>query len=464
MTRSILTLFGYLALTALVLLMTIALVSYGQGYSYDFKTHRLTHNGLVIIATQPSGAVVKVDSKFGTKKTPYHASFEEGNYRFNVTKSGYEPWTKLLNVVASQVSLAQYIMLIPKNHPSTVLDRRVQITQQTITRDHRHLAYIVPGVLGGLYTLDLASNKVNRIYHPIAATETVPDEVLTNVSWSDDSSHLILGSNLAGVHTVRLITASNGSVLNLTDKFHFDFTTLQFSARDWRQLYWISPEGLRRLDAGNQTITTPLAVNVRQFIIAGDRVLYVQSTELGESLGALDTRDHAQTIVQALVKSPSYSIKYESYQGQDILAVVPSSNHIATMYTNIFSADITAKVVAQNVTDIAFSIDGHLVSFYSPYLLISYDLEQSGLLARSVSFRADFPAGKEISALSYYDGHHLLLNQNGHVYFVEYDGQNSVELGKIAIGTVPYRFADQRAVIITNTHTDNSTVDEISIR
>ncbi len=301
MTRSIFILLGYLALTALVLVTTVALVAYGQGYSYDFSHRRLTHNGLVIISTQPSAATVKVESKSGTKKTPYHASFEAGSYRFHVTKSGYEPWTKMLNVVASQVTLAEYIVLLPQNRPQTVIDTRVQILGQVITKDHRHMAYIAPGSNGGLIVLDLVSGKPSRIYQPVAAIAEIGEEVLTDVKWSDDGSHLLLGSNLAGTHIVRLITASDGSQINLTDKYHFDFSTLQFSARDWRQMYWLSPDGLRRLDAGAQTVTGILAEKVSQFVVAGDRLLYVSSSELGEGLSSLDSRDRKQTIIQALV-------------------------------------------------------------------------------------------------------------------------------------------------------------------
>lgn len=464
MTRSIFILLGYLALTALVLIMTVALVAYGQGYSYDFAHRRLTHNGLVIISTQPSGATVKVESKSGTKKTPYHASFEAGSYRFHVTKTGFEPWTKILNVVASQVTLVEYIVLLPQNRPQTVLDTRVQMLGQVITNDRRRMAYITPGTNGGLIILDLINGKPSRIYQPAPAAVDVPEEVLTDVKWSDDGSHLLLGSNLAGTHTVRLITASDGSQINLTDKYHFDFSTLQFSARDWRQMYWLSPDGLRRLDAGSQTVTGILAEKVSQFAVAGDRLLYVSSSELGESLSSLDSRDRKQTIIQALVKSPSYTIKYENYQGQDILVIVPAADEVGTLYTNIYSSDITTKVIARGVTNALFSTNARMATFYATDRFVSYDLEQSGLIGRSVIYKTVLPAGQQILSLSYYDGAHLLLNQSGKLIFTEYDGMNSIDLGPIAAATTAYRLADQKAIISTTNVSDNFLINSISLR
>ncbi len=464
MTRSIFILLGYLALTALVLIMTVGLVAYGQGYSYDLSRHRLTHNGLVIISTQPSGATVRVDSKSGTKKTPYHASFEAGSYRFHVTKAGYEPWTKILNVIASQVTLAEYIVLLPQHRPESILDTRVQMQGQVISKDHRHLAYIAPGANGGLFVLDLITGKTSRIYQPAAVNPEVGEEVLTDVKWSDDASHLLLGSNLASTHIVRLITASDGSQTNLTEKYHFDFSTLQFSARDWRQMYWLSPDGLRRLDAGAQTITGILAEKVSQFVVAGDHILYVSSSELGESLGSIDSRDRKLTVIQALVKSPTYSIKYASYQGQDILVIVPSADRIGTMYTNIYSTDITTKVIAREVTSVLFSSNARMVTFYAADKFITYDLEQSGLLARSVIYTTLLPSSQRITNVSYYDGAHLLMNQSGRVIFTEFDGMNSIDLGPIAPGFTPYRLADQRAVIDTSYLGSNYLVNSISLR
>lgn len=465
MSKSFFILLGYVTLTIMIILVTVGLVAYGQGYSYDFLNQRFVHNGLVILDSVPSGATVKIDGKRGSKKTPYHGSFEEGEQRFTVSRPGYEAWTKVLRVVASQVTLAEYIVLIPQQRTETILDRQIQISSQTITRDRRQMAYIVPGPTGGLYVLDLMDTRpARRLYQPPTTTDPALAETLRDVQWSDDASHLLLGSAINGVYTSRLVTTSDGSQVNLTERFKFDFSTLRFSSRDWRQLYWLSPEGIRRLDAGANTVTGILADKVSQFEVAGERILYVQTSELGESLGALDARDRKSTIIPALVKSPSYVIKYERYRGQDLLAVVPSSTRTGTMYLNIFSTEMTTKEVAQDVTSIIYSEDGHLATFYSPTKLVSYDLEQSGIFARSVSYSASFKEADKVSALNYYDGYHLLLNQNGRLIFVDYDGTNRVDLGPIIPGVAPHRIADQRLIMVLATVGSEAALKSISIK
>ena len=136
---------GYVFLTLAVIVLTAGLVAYGNGYSYNLKSHRLIRTGLIIVLSFPSGLRVTLDDKLLKKKTPYRVSVEAGSYRISLNKDGYYPWTKLIQVIASEVSLAQYVMLIPKQPPVTTLDTRTQITAQDISRDHRHLAYVVAG-------------------------------------------------------------------------------------------------------------------------------------------------------------------------------------------------------------------------------------------------------------------------------------------------------------------------------
>src|SRR5438105_4452227 len=121
MARKFLIASGYILATVIIIGGTFLLVAYGQGYSYDFKFHRLIHNGLVILQSTPSGAKVVADGQDPHKKTPYHNQFVAGEHEFSVSKDGFRPWHKILQVLASQVSLAQYVILFPQHIPVNVV-------------------------------------------------------------------------------------------------------------------------------------------------------------------------------------------------------------------------------------------------------------------------------------------------------------------------------------------------------
>jgi hypothetical protein len=447
MLRRILTFLGYLGLTLLVVAVTFALVAYGKDYAYDFSTRSIIQKGHVILGSTPNGLKVTADGKALKKKTPYQAAYKVGDHTFKVERDGFWPWEKVLQVVAGQVTLARYIIMVPKEPQTTVLDSRTQIVAQSVSKDHRHLAYITGGADVAVYTIDVGANgKPVKLYAPKAATETVPAEVLGNVEWSDDASHLLITSTVGDQPVHRLATAGGGEPVNLTDRYKFNFTGLKFSASNWRQLYWISPEGLRRVDAENQVVSAVLADKVTQFWVEPDRVLYVQQTDLGRSLWSLDSRGHHQELIQALVESDSYSVAYANYRGEDELAVVPAKTQVGTLYSGIYGTTPVAKTVARGATSARFSPDGHFLAFSSPTTIVTYDLERSSIEGASVTYSIENQPG-QLTALTWFDTFHLLLTRDGHLYWSEYDGGNLVDLGPEGAGLPGYGTADGRSVV-----------------
>ena len=448
MLKRIIIAISYVFLTLAVIALTAGLVAYGNGYSYNLKNHRLIRTGLIIVQSFPSGLHVTLENKLLKKKTPYRVSVEAGTYRISLSKDGFYPWTKLIHVVASEVSLAQYVLLIPKQPQTTTLDTRTQISSQDISRDHRHLAYVVAGTEPAVYTLDVSNENAKpvRLYLPRAATETVPAEALTTVSWSDDASHLLIVSKIGEVVTHHLVAANGSDVRNLTTQYGFNFTGIKFSGNNWQQLYWISPDGLRRLDVGSQSVSGVLADKVSQFNITDNRILYVQSTDLGRTLWSTDGRGNNQELIQALPESDSYSIDATRYNNQDYLSVIPSKTAIGTLYSGIYDANPVSRVVARGVTITSFSPDGHLAIFHSATAVKTYDLERSDIDNKTVVY--EFPTGAgAITTMTWFDNFHLLLTRGGRLIWSEFDGANQIDLGPVSDTLPSYSTSNLKSII-----------------
>jgi hypothetical protein len=446
MLRRILLTLGYTLVVIFVVTVTFALVAYGNDYTYDFSTRQIVQRGHVIINSVPGGAKVIVDGKALNKQTPYQAAWSVGQHIFKLERGGYVTWQKALNVVAGQVNLVEYAVLVPKNPPKTLMDSKSDLLMQAISSDHKHIAYIAGGTAPALYTLDLGSGKVVKLYTPKVQTADVPGETLQSVTWSDDASHLLIRSLVGSIVTYRLAAAAGGEPVNLTDQYRFDFSTLAFSPNNWRQLYWISPDGLRRLDVDSQTVSAVLADKVTQFWVVTDRVLYVQQADLGRSLWSLDTRGKRQQLIQALPQSTSYSVAYSSYRGQDELAVVPADTQVGTLYSAILSDTPTAKVAAHGVTAVDFSPDGHLAAFSSPHSIVMYDLDRATLFGTDAIYTISDQPGT-LQKLSWFDNYHMLTVRDGRLCWSEYDGANRIDLGFVAAGVAANRSADFRSIV-----------------
>jgi hypothetical protein len=443
MLRRTLVILGYLSLALLVGLITTLLVAYGQEYSFDVKKWKFVRTGLVVIQSTPGSLPVTIDGRRLKKKTTYREAHEAGSYTFELTRDGFYPWRKTLDVIVSEVTLVQYALLVPRKPTTAVLDRRVGVSLQTASEDRHRWAYLVSGPEAGVYTLDIGGRPV-RAFAPAAATPTLPAETVTALAWSEDGSRLLVTTKLGEAVTYRVMSAGGGDVVNLTAKYKVALTGLQFSGNDWRTLYFLSPEGLRRVGINDEAVSDVLVAGLRQFKPVGGRVLYIMPTPVGTSLWSLDG-SRRQELIPALADSDSYAMAYVSYRGHDQLAVVPARTAVGTLYTDIFSATPVAKTVARNVSEAAFSYDGHLLAFWGSGTVTTYDLERSLLRNRLVSYQVAGISG--LTGLSWFDNFHLLLTQNNRLILAEFDGANQVDLGPVAAGLTGYGTADRKTVV-----------------
>ncbi len=449
MLRRLLTLVGYLVATLLVIGVTVALVAYGNDYAYDFAAKKIIQKGHVILASVPSGVEVSEGGRDVGKKTPYQAAWKVGMHSFGLSRDGYRSWQKTFEVIAGQVSLARYAILVPDHPVTKVLDRpAASVVAQAVSKDHRHLAYVTTGAAPAVYTLNLDGSSAVTLYTPKAASGSTGVETVTAVTWSDDASHLLISSMVDGKLVQRLAAASGGEPINLTAQYGFEFAGLVFSASNWRQLYWISPEGLRKLDVGEQKVSGVLADRVSQFYVAStDRILYVQRLDTGQSLWSLDSRGRKQELIQALVASDSYALSYGNYRGSEEVAVVPASTGVGTLYTDLFGNASIAKTLARGVTGVSFSPDGHFLVFTAPTMMVTYDLEASAIGGSSVLYSATDQPGK-LTGLTWFDNFHMLVTRDGRLYWCEFDGANRLDLGAVAGEVLAYRTADFKSLVV----------------
>ncbi len=426
MLRKIFSILTTLGAILFVVGATILLVAFGRGYSYDFKNHRATLNGLVIMNSTPSAANVILNGKDIKRRTPYRATLEAGDYSFEVKKDGYRTWSKQLKAEASEVVWVQYIWLLPEVLKDTTVTSLSGVAQAVPSNDHRHLAMMTTGVDAAVLLYDNANKTTTKLYQPLAATTEQPAEALTSLSWADDNAHLLLRSKI-GVKVVVQILATGQAPSNLTDTFKYDFATLSFAPGNWHELFWQSPEGLRKLDVGAQTVSAVLADNVLSFALTGNRVLYVQTTKLGRSLYSMDMNGHdKKELVQSLAESESYQIVEANYRGADLLAVLPTKARTLTLYSNPDSDNPTSRVVTKDADYMSFNGDGRFLNFGSVAASGTYDSEKT----------TTYNLGGGLTGMTWFDNYHILGVREGRAHFLEFDGANDQAIGS-AVATLP---------------------------
>lgn len=419
--KQILTVLGYLTGALLIVGGSYVLVQIGRGYSYDFSSHRFVLNkGLVIFDSSPDRASLTINGKVTRRRTPYRTTLDEGEYDIQLSRAGFRTWSKRLSVMASKVTWAQYPILLPDNINTENFTRTAPITKTAASRDHRQFAYITSAPDATVWVVNF-DRRPTKIYTPKAATTELGAETVTDIEWSEDASHLLLTTDIGGKKSHLLVTINNGAVVNLTDLFRFDFAALKFNPTNARELYWVSPEGLRRLSVEAQTVSAVMADKVSSYIFGGDRIYYVQTTKLGKSVFSMDRggRDQRE-LIQSLPESAAYELAYGRFRDRDLLAVLPLESRTLTVYFDIFGSHLSSKVITKTADRISWNGDGRYLAFWSSEVFGTYDIEKD-IIAQS-------PAQPGLTHLSWYDNFHVLVNLAGKAYLAEYDTANQSEI------------------------------------
>lgn len=102
--------------TALIVFFTLLpiVLSYTLGYKIDYKALKVYKTGIIYVASHPAGATVYINGKQYNDLTPMKAEeLKPGNYNIRVTREGFCPWERDMEVRPNMVVKADRIVLFP---------------------------------------------------------------------------------------------------------------------------------------------------------------------------------------------------------------------------------------------------------------------------------------------------------------------------------------------------------------
>lgn len=130
-----------------------ALIFYTSGYRFNPNKIVLEKNGTLIVDSTPDNAFIELNGQLQKETTESTIQFlSPGSYLVRVTKDGYHPWEKRLQVSSEQVTFANAIYLWKKSEPTLITETKATTIVRAPERD-RYL------------TIDAStSSKTIRIY------------------------------------------------------------------------------------------------------------------------------------------------------------------------------------------------------------------------------------------------------------------------------------------------------------
>ncbi len=204
-----------------LILGTAAVIIYGKGYGISFQNGRpeLSGTGLLVATSSPDGAEVLIDGHL-TTATNNTIDLLPGNYKVEIFKDGYFPWSKNIIIKKEVVNKATALLLptAPQLQSLTDLGANNPIMDPSLTR----IAYTVSSQSAqknGIYVFNMNSSSLI----PLSGSETqiVDDnsgDTFSNsqISWSPDGTQL-LATVSSSLKTTTYLLQANGFNSNPQD-------------------------------------------------------------------------------------------------------------------------------------------------------------------------------------------------------------------------------------------------------
>lgn len=432
---------AYALLVGVILLATVLLVAIGRGYRIDLRNGQITGGGLVLVGTIPSAATVSIDGKEINDKTPARITLKSGNHTLGLSKDGYRPWHKDISVSTSQVTWAEYPVLVPQTPTINTVVAIGVPTHFQQSPNRRLLALVSGGKQPRLSVLEIGSANITTAYEMPAELVKQKFEI-DQLAWSADNERLLIEIKSPDSAKQLVINRLSGEILDLNDVFKLTFSSLQFSDRDGDLMYGLAADSLHKINLGGRTVSKPPVTGVKNFIVRAGDVYLVQNDGSGRKVARLTTDDTLHTIVGNL-PAGGYQLEFVAYDSKRYLVLLDQ----AKRQVSLFDATSESQQTVGRFDTV--TADAILVNPNDRFLVMSsgsdfatYDFEFAKL------YRFSLPSTPQTS-LTWFDSYHLLSKLNGAINLFEFDGGNLEALADTATALPAFASRDREAVYFT---------------
>lgn len=191
-----------------VTIVTLLIVALGagtaiflaKGYTFSTTEKRIVGTGIITITSEPDAASVFVDGHLTTATNATISSLPTKTYAVKVTKEGFIPWEKSVEVKEGLVTDLKVTLYpaIPTIYPLSFTG----VASPILSPDASKLAYVVPGgKKPGVWVWTMTKNQPISFArssepHQIASNTTT-DFSKATLKWSPDSKQVLatVGSN-----------------------------------------------------------------------------------------------------------------------------------------------------------------------------------------------------------------------------------------------------------------------------
>ena len=498
-----------LFLSLLIILASVGLFYYIQGYRFDFQSQQVSPTGVLSIDTIPSRSDLFIEEKlYG--KTPKSTTLLGGDYDLKIEKDGYHTWQKTISIIEGK-STSIYPWLI-----ATVIEKE-DIFSSSKTIDQDHLYQNDTSILFALYTdegdtrsyelwkLSTNSSAWNFTDNPrkiLTFEVAIDSESTSNLLPSPDSTIVLFSTTIDSIEERYLIDTSKLNDLN-------NLTPITLNGFSNYSISWNNSNESLILESDTDILSYDLATGIKYLITRkSPSTLYTFTTDNTGLIylieGALEEELYHYSLSQYLPngtsqkeiipniyfhKSDQY-IKYYRDKPNEFSLPFKNSKESTKTSGKILSfsvhEDMNSMFIQSEYAGYWYDLDTSRFILVSPY---STKLISISPLSNQFVFQNTHEVGtltfkveegdpsqyigkrciwdtniEDISNLQWLStGKNIISEGNGKVYISDYDGSNEVEIHNTTPIFVSVE-SDPSLVYISSVSEDNSLlIQELTI-
>ena len=420
-------------MTIAVTLLVTFLVFIMLGYRFNRDTSTIQQGGLVQFATRPIDATVKVGNATLGDLTPSKITMNPGNYDVTMSRQGYHPWSKNVDVKSGEVLWLNYAQMVPTDIKTEQITSLPALADVKSSPNGDRFALIADATKPVVSFLDITGETPKQI------NLTLPTDILpsgktptfTLGEWATDSDRILVTMSYDSV-VERLVVDRRDvkRTVNISKSYEADIAEATFDPRSSERVIIRTSKGdIRIVDTAGESLSSVIASNVSSMLLYdNDAILLVQTVpEGGQSVGyvSLGSTEVRELKRIASTEKTTFAIAeyfYEPYVAVatgaqlDILKAdsLPSSkSDAAVRMTTVYSAILPAAV-----DYLSLRTGGRFVVAQYAGGVQTYDLE----LDKQFLTSFNTPVAGELRWL---DKYHFYVTTGTDLQVFEFDGGNA---------------------------------------
>ena len=398
------------------------IVWYALGYILKPGTeHGIAKTGLIYLSTLPSGAMVHVENKRFSEKTPTMIrGLLPADYRVVVSLKGYRPWARTVSVQAEKATVFDKILLLPRE------PRREKLSDEEFAdlipiESKRFLLLAKGPLLEDLFFYDLENRTLSPVtphgfsfgdarlvsYSLVEGSENVLVHAQFGLWWGEEKFFWILPSRKIKIRDV-------------THLFREKPQLVDWDSRRPTQLFAWTNGVLSRLDLFSGAIYPKFMENVRAYGVS-ERKLYVVDEDSGFQKMDMDGKN-SQLLEESASWAKTFLIDKDVYK----IKILPKDHALfLSRGGQLLSDEPPYRLANEGVTGLEADPQSQKILVWGHNKLGIYDFSDESQGDKDFSESAEgvrwiIDKGKKIAqAFWAYDQSHVLFRDDSKVYLLE---------------------------------------------